>query len=54
VQLEEEKLDEFEDTIIGIICWQSFADYANKEEMTVQLGFVSTISWFACAFNILK
>jgi hypothetical protein len=37
VQLEEEKVDEFEDTIIGIICGQSFADYGNKEEMTVQM-----------------
>jgi hypothetical protein len=42
-QLEEENVDEIEDTLIRIICGQSFAHYGTEEELTVQLGFVSAI-----------
>jgi len=43
VQLEEENVDEFEDALIRIYCGQSFAEDGTEEELTVQLGFVSTI-----------
>jgi hypothetical protein len=55
VQLEEEKVDEFEDTLIRIICGQSFADNGNEEEMTVQLGLVSAIRCHdPCAMELLN
>jgi len=41
VQLEEEKLNEAEDTTLHIICGQSFAQDEAEEEMTVQLQFFS-------------
>jgi hypothetical protein len=43
VQLEDENVDESEDTLILIICGQSFGKDGNEEELIVQLGFVSAI-----------
>jgi hypothetical protein len=39
VQLEEEKVNETEDTTFHIICGQSFAQDGVEEEMKVQLQF---------------
>jgi hypothetical protein len=36
-------VDEFEDTLIRIICGQSFAEDGTKGKLTVQLGFISAI-----------
>ena len=41
--MEEENVDDFEDTLIRIIRGQSFSENGNEEEVTVQLGFVSAI-----------
>jgi hypothetical protein len=43
LQLEEQNLDEAEDTTLRIICVQSFVQNGTKEELTVQLGFVSVV-----------
>jgi hypothetical protein len=43
VQLEEENVDEFKDTLIRIICEQSFAEDGTEEELAVQLEFDSAI-----------
>ena len=41
--MEKEKLEEFEDILIRIVCGQLFAEDGNEEELTLQLRFVSTI-----------
>ena len=41
--MEDEKLNEAEDTIIRIICGQSFTLDRTEEELTVQKRFVSVI-----------
>ena len=52
--MEEENVDEFEDTLIHIICGQSFAEDGTEEEMTVQLEFVSAIRCHdPCAMELL-
>jgi hypothetical protein len=45
VQLEEENVDESEDTLIRIICGQSFAEDGTVEQMSVQLEFFSAIRY---------
>jgi hypothetical protein len=55
VQLEDENVEEFENTLIRIICGHSFADDGNEEEMTVQLEFVSAIRCHdPCAMEMLN
>jgi hypothetical protein len=55
VRFEEEKVKDFEDTIIGISCGQSFVDNGTKEELTMQLGFVSAIRCHdPCAMELLN
>jgi hypothetical protein len=55
VQLEEEKVDEFEDILTHIICGQAFAEEGTEEELTVQLGFVSAIRCHdPCAMELLN
>jgi len=41
MQLEEEKVNEAEDTTLHIICGQSFAQDGAEEELTLQLRFFS-------------
>ena len=51
---EQKKVDEFEDTLIRIICGQSFAEDGTEEEMTMQLEFVSAIRYHdPCAMDLL-
>jgi hypothetical protein len=47
-------VDEFEDTLTRISCGQAFAEDGTEEELTVQLGFVSTIRCQdTCAMELL-
>jgi len=43
VQTEEEKVNEFEDTLKHIICRKAIAENKTEEELTEQLAFVTTI-----------
>ena len=52
--MEEETVDEFEETSVHIICVQSLAENGTEEEMTVQLEFVSAILFQdPCAMELL-
>jgi hypothetical protein len=55
VQLEEENVDEFEDTLTRIIFGQSFDQNGTEEELTVQLSFVAAIHCHdPCAMELLN
>jgi hypothetical protein len=55
VRLEEKNVEEFEDTLIRISCGQSFAENEIKEELSMQMGFVSAIRCHdKCAMQLLN
>ena len=53
--MEEENVDDFEDTLIRVICGESSGENGNEEEVTVQLGFVSAIRCHdPCAMELIN
>jgi hypothetical protein len=55
VQLEDEDLDDSEDALIRIICFQSFAEDGTEEKLALQLKFVSSNpSHDRCAMELLN